>query len=98
MLDFYAEWCASCRELALYTFADPKVRTALSEVVLVQADVKQNPPVDQALLRQFDLTGPPAMLFFGPDQQERSAYRVIGYLKADKFMDIINRVLPKPFS
>ena len=98
MLDFYADWCASCQELALYTFADPKVRAALSEVVLVQADVTQNSAADQALLRQFNLIGPPAMLFFGPDKQERSAYRVVGYLKADKFLDIINRVFPKPVS
>jgi len=98
MLDFYATWCASCQELALYTFADPKVREALSQVVLIQADVTQNSPTDHALLRQFNLIGPPAILFFGPDQQERSAYRVVGYLKADKFLDIINQVFPKPVS
>jgi thiol:disulfide interchange protein DsbD len=98
MLDFYANWCASCQELAFYTFADPKVREALSQVVLIQADVTQNSPTDHALLRQFNLIGPPAILFFGPDQQERSAYRVVGYLKADKFLDTINRVLPKPLS
>jgi len=92
MLDFYANWCASCQELALYTFADPKVREALSQVVLIQADVTQNSPTDHALLRQFNLIGPPAILFFGPDQQERSAYRVVGYLNADKFLDIINQV------
>jgi thioredoxin:protein disulfide reductase len=92
MLDFYAEWCASCQELALNTFADPKVRAALSQVVLVQADVTKNSPTDQALLRQFNLIGPPAILFFGPDQQERNAYRVVGYLKADKFLNIIRQV------
>jgi thiol:disulfide interchange protein DsbD len=98
MLDFYADWCASCTEMALYTFTDPKVRAALSQIVLVQADVTQNSPTDQALLRQFNLIGPPAILFFGPDQQERNAYRVVGYLKADKFLDIINQVFHKPFS
>ena len=92
MLDFYADWCASCQELALYTFADPKVRAALSQTVLVQADVTQNSATDQALLKKFNLIGPPAILFFGPDQQERHAYRVVGYLKADKFLDIINQV------
>jgi thiol:disulfide interchange protein DsbD len=97
MLEFYAVWCASCTEMALYTFADPKVREALSQVVLVQVDVTQNSPTDQALLRQFNLIGPPAILFFGPDQQERNAYRVIGYLKADKFLDIINQVFKTPF-
>ena len=96
MLDFYANWCPSCQELALYTFADPKVREALSQVVLIQADVTQNSPTDHALLRKFNLIGPPAILFFSPDQQERSAYRIVGYLKADKFLDIINQVFPKP--
>lgn len=98
MLDFYADWCPSCQELALYTFADPKVRAALSQVVLVQADVTQNSPINQALLKQFNLIGPPAILFFGPDQQERSAYRLVGYLKADKFVDIINQLFHKPLS
>lgn len=98
MLDFYADWCPSCQEMALYTFADPKVRAALSQVVLVQADVTQNSPTDQALLKQFNLIGPPAILFFGPDQQERNAYRVVGYLKADKFLDIINQVFNTPLS
>ncbi|MGR9000340.1 MAG: protein-disulfide reductase DsbD [Gammaproteobacteria bacterium] len=96
MLDFYADWCTSCQEMALNTFADSKVRAALSQVVLVQADVTKNSPTDQALLRQFDLIGPPAILFFGPDQRERSAYRVVGYLKADKFLDIINQVFNPP--
>ena len=98
MLDFYADWCASCQEMALNTFADSMVREALSQVVLVQADVTQNSPTNQALLRQFKLIGPPAILFFGPDQQERNAYRVVGYLKADKFMGIINQVFNKPIS
>jgi len=98
MLDFYADWCASCQELALYTFADPKVRAALSQTVLVQADVTQNLATDQALLKKFNLIGPPAILFFGLDQQERNTYRVVGYLKADKFLDIINQVFDKPLS
>jgi thiol:disulfide interchange protein DsbD len=98
MLDFYADWCPSCQELALNTFADSKVRAALSQIVLVQADVTQNSPNDQALLKQFNLIGPPAILFFGPDQQERNAYRVVGYLKADKFLDIISQVFNKPLS
>lgn len=98
MLDFYADWCPSCQEMALYTFADPKVRQALSQVALVQADVTQNSAADRALLKQFNLIGPPAILFFGPDQKERSVYRIVGYLKADKFLDIINQVFNTPVS
>ncbi|NOT12260.1 MAG: protein-disulfide reductase DsbD [Methylococcaceae bacterium] len=96
MLDFYADWCASCQELALYTFADSKIRAALSQTVLLQADVTKNSPDDQALLRQFNLIGPPAILYFGPDQQERSAYRIVGFIKADRFLTIINQVFDKP--
>jgi len=98
MLDFYADWCTSCKEMALYTFSDPKVRDALSPVVLVQADVTQNLQTDRALLKQFNLIGPPAILFFGPDQQERNAYRVVGYMKADSFLDIIRQAFQKPLS
>lgn len=98
MLYFYADWCALCKEMALYTFSDPKVRDALSSVVLVQADVSQNLPTDRALLKKFNLPGPPAILFFGPDQQERNDYRVVGYLQADKLLDIINRILNRPLS
>ncbi len=86
MLDFYAEWCASCKEMALYTFSDPKVRDALASVVLVQADVTKNLQADQALLKKFNLPGPPAILFFGPDRLERESYRVVGYMKAEKFL------------
>ena len=85
MLDVYADWCTSCKEMELYTFSDPKVREALSPVVLVQADVTQNLQPDQALLKKFNLIGPPAILFFGPDRRERESYRVIGYMKAEKF-------------
>jgi thioredoxin:protein disulfide reductase len=97
MLDFYADWCSSCQEMALNTFADPKVRAVLSQVVLLQADVTKNSPTDQALLRHFRLIGPPAILFFGPDQLERNAYRVVGYEKADQFLNIINQVFKTSF-
>lgn len=96
MLDFYADWCATCVEMALDTFSDPMVREALSQVMLVQADVTQNSPADRAFLRQFELIGPPAILFFGPDRQERNGYRVVGYMKPDNFLDIISQVFQKP--
>ncbi|MCK9638225.1 MAG: protein-disulfide reductase DsbD [Methylobacter tundripaludum] len=86
MLDFYADWCALCKEMELYTFSDPDVKDALSSVVLVRADVTQNLHAEQALLKKFNLLGPPAILFFGPDQRERQSYRVIGYMEAEKFL------------
>jgi len=85
MLDFYADWCVACKEMDVYTFSDLKIREALTPMRLVQADVTANLLQDQALLKKFNLIGPPAILFFGPDQQERPSYRVIGYVPAEKF-------------
>ena len=96
MVDFYADWCASCQEMALDTFSDPKVSAALAQIMLIQVDVTQNSLADQALLRQFNLIGPPAILFFGPDRQERKAYRVVGYLPSDQFLTIVNQAFSAP--
>ncbi len=92
MLDFYADWCAACQEMEHLTFSDPKVQSALSGAVLLQADITQNTEVDKALLKQFGLLGPPATLFFGPDQEERVPYRVVGYIKAEPFLDHLRQV------
>jgi thiol:disulfide interchange protein DsbD len=93
MLDFYADWCISCKEMERYTFGDPEVRKALNEVVLLQADVTRNSEDDQALLRQFGLIGPPATLFFGPDREERKAFRVVGYMEAEAFLGHLQMVI-----
>ncbi len=92
MLDFYADWCISCKEMEAYTFTDKKVKNKLSSFVLIQADVTKNNADDQALLKKFGLIGPPAILFFGPDKQERKASRVIGYQQTDVFLDTINTI------
>lgn len=92
MLDFYADWCTSCQEMEHYTFADPRVQSALSGVVLLQADVTQNTATDQALLKQSGLIGPPAILFFGPDKQERVADRIVGFQHAGPFLDHLRQV------
>lgn len=86
MLDFYADWCESCQEMQHNTFTDPKILGALSQVVLLQADVTQNSKADQALLRHFELIGPPAVLFFGSDKQERKPFRLIGFMKPEAFL------------
>jgi len=77
-----------------YTFTDPAVKKQLSEFVLLQADVTQNSAEDQALLAKFQLIGPPAILFFGPDRQERAAQRVIGYQDSGVFIATLQRVKP----
>ncbi|EIC27933.1 MULTISPECIES: protein-disulfide reductase DsbD [Methylomicrobium] len=94
MLDFYADWCISCKEMEAYTFTDPKVKQALADFVLLQADVTENSEQDQALLAKFKLIGPPAILFFGPDRQERAAQRVIGYQDSSTFIETLQRIKP----
>lgn len=93
MLDFYADWCVSCQEMERETFADPRVRAALAGMVTLQADVTANDAADQALMQQFGLIGPPAILFFGPDGREHREYRVIGFVAADSFGDHLRRLL-----
>ena len=85
MLDFYADWCVSCKEMERYTFTDDKVQTALANAVLLQADVTANDEADQALLRRFEIFGPPTIAFWGPDGIERKSYRVVGFMKAEEF-------------
>ncbi|MDD1629329.1 MAG: protein-disulfide reductase DsbD [Methylococcaceae bacterium] len=92
MLDFYADWCISCKEMEAYTLTDPKVKQALTGFVLLQADVTKNSDDDKALLAKFNLIGPPAILFFGADSQENPAHRVIGYQDVETFIKTLQRV------
>ena len=85
MLDFYADWCVSCIEMEKYTFTDGGVQNALSNTVLLQADVTANDDEDQALLERFGVFGPPTIIFFGGDGMQRNGYEVVGYMKAKEF-------------
>ncbi len=93
MLDFYADWCVSCKEMDKYTFTDPHVQSALSNAVLLHADVTRNDALDQALLRHFGIFGPPTIAFYGPNGQERRNFRVVGYMKAADFAALARRAL-----
>jgi thiol:disulfide interchange protein DsbD len=86
MLDFYADWCVSCKEMERFTFSDPKVRAALAQMVLLQVDVTKNTPEDQALLKRYRLFGPPGIIFFDGAGREIPGLRVIGFQPADKFL------------
>jgi thioredoxin:protein disulfide reductase len=85
LLDFYADWCVSCKEMERYTFTDPAVRAALAGIVALKADVTAHDAVDRELLQHFGIIGPPAILFFGPNGQERRAHRVVGFMDAGRF-------------
>jgi thioredoxin:protein disulfide reductase len=86
MLDFYADWCVSCKEMETFTFSDPRVQAALSGALLLQADVTRNSPEDRALLRRFRLFGPPGIVFFDARGRELEGVRVIGFQSADRFL------------
>ena len=92
MLDFYADWCISCKEMDRFTFSDPRVQARLKNVLLLQADVTANNDADKALLKRFGLFGPPGIIFFDKNGVEQK-YRVIGYEKADKFLQSIDSAL-----
>jgi len=85
MLDFYADWCVSCKELERDDYSDPAVQAALSNVVLLQADVTANDAADQALYARFGIYGPPSVMFFDAEGAELKAYRVVGYLAPKEF-------------
>ncbi len=85
LLDFYADWCVSCKEMEAYTFTDGDVQAALSNTVWLQADVTANDEDDQALLNRFGVFGPPTIIFFGTNGGQRHGYEVVGYMKAQDF-------------
>ncbi|HET9043254.1 MAG TPA: protein-disulfide reductase DsbD [Burkholderiales bacterium] len=86
MLDFYADWCVSCKEMERFTFSDAKVKAELAQMVLLQVDVTKNTPEDQQLLKRYRLFGPPGIIFFDKGGREIPGLRVIGYQPADKFL------------
>ena len=96
MLDFYADWCVSCKEMEAWTFTDDQVRAALSNTVWLQADVTANDAEDKALLDRFGVFGPPTIIFFGTDGQQRHGYEVVGYMKAETFADHVQKAFAAP--
>ena len=93
MLDFYADWCVSCKEMERYTFSDERVRARFRDMVLLQADVTANNPDDAALLRRFRLFGPPGIVFFDRMGREIPGLRVIGFQPADRFVAVLDQAL-----
>jgi thioredoxin:protein disulfide reductase len=85
MLDFYADWCVSCKEMERFTFSNAQVAARLAGAVLLKADVTANSDAHRALLRRFRLFGPPGTLFFDPSGQEIAAARVVGFQGAERF-------------
>jgi thiol:disulfide interchange protein DsbD len=93
MLDFYADWCVSCKEMERYTFSDGRVRARFDQMVLLQADVTANNVDHVALLRRFRLFGPPGIIFFDREGREIAGLRVIGFQPADRFVQALDLAL-----
>ena len=93
MLDFYADWCISCKEMERFTFADPAVAQRLAGFQLLQADVTANSDADKALLKRFGLFGPPGIIFFDSAGQERQGLRVVGFQPAEAFGRVLDAAL-----
>jgi thiol:disulfide interchange protein DsbD len=94
MLDFYADWCVSCKEMERFTFADPAVRAKLAGFTLLQADVTANTDDDKALLARFGLFGPPGIIFFDAQGQEKKAVRIVGFQDAAQFQKTLRQLEP----
>ncbi|MDH3534741.1 MAG: protein-disulfide reductase DsbD, partial [Gammaproteobacteria bacterium] len=90
MLDFYADWCISCKEMEKYTFSHPEVLAALADVPALQADVTDNDRIDTELMNAFGIYGPPAILFFDVDGREIRNRRVVGEMSGEQFATHVN--------
>jgi thiol:disulfide interchange protein DsbD len=86
MLDFYADWCVSCKEMEKFTLSDARVRKELDDVLLLQADVTAANAADRELLKRFSLFGPPGIIFFDAAGREIPGLRVIGYQPPERFL------------
>jgi len=93
LLDFYADWCVSCKEMEAFTFVDPRVAQRMNQMLLLQVDVTANNTDDRALMKKFRLFGPPGIIFFRPGGAERKDVRVVGFQDAARFSLILDRAL-----
>jgi thiol:disulfide interchange protein DsbD len=93
LLDFYADWCISCKEMEVNTFANSEVNQELQKFVLLQADVTKNSPENQELLKRFGLFGPPGILIFDLNSEELKDQRVIGYMPPQRFAERLKKAL-----
>lgn len=89
MLDFYADWCVACKELEQFTFSDARVQAALTDTILLQADVTNNTEDDKTLMQKFNIFGPPGIIFFDTKAQQQPQLKVVGYKNAEAFLQIL---------
>ncbi len=93
ILDFYADWCVSCKEMEAFTFTNAQVAARMNQAVLLQADVTANNSEDKELLRRYGIFGPPAIIFYDNEGVEIDGARVVGFMSADKFLAHLDRTM-----
>ena len=91
MLDYWASWCVSCKELEHITYADPKVQAFLKDYTLLKVDVTANTKDDIELMKRFSIFGPPALVFFDKNGKEVKSKKIIGYKNPKEFIDIVSK-------
>lgn len=93
LLDFYADWCVSCKLMERNTFDDPKVQSLLQQFTLLKANVTQNNKMDKKLQHQYGVIAPPTFVFIKPNGEELKQFRVVGEMNAEKFAKLLQNVL-----
>ncbi|KAB7886670.1 protein-disulfide reductase DsbD [Poseidonibacter ostreae] len=91
MLDFYADWCVSCKELEEITFKDAEVIKKLQGFTLLKADVTKNNDEDKALQAKYGIVGPPGLIFWNENNEEVKASKIVGYKNPKDFLEIVNK-------
>lgn len=91
MLDFYADWCVSCKVMEKTVFGQPGVQAALADMRFLQPDVTDNTPAQQALLKEYGIIGPPTIVFINPQGEEVRSARITGEVNAEQFLDALQR-------
>ncbi len=93
MLDFYADWCVSCKVMEAKVFPAPEVKAELDQLILLQADVTANDAIDRELMQSLEVIGPPTMIFYDRNGQEQRHLRLVGELDATAFAAHLQRLL-----
>jgi thiol:disulfide interchange protein DsbD len=88
LVDYYADWCVSCKVMEKTVFANPEVQASLRDVRVLRPDVTESNAASRALLSRFEVLGPPTLLWIGPDGEERRSQRITGAVDAEQFLQI----------